>query len=209
LGLVDRVPRPYIPILPGEIPKSAIVTADTIYVRDQFLKYETRKMKKGFSLVEIIIVVTILGILAAVVVPGFQNHVANAKESAVKSDVTTIRSEIELYKLQHKGVPPGYVDGAEGSVATLKLQLTATTAATGAASASTVPVDPYLYGPYLKKIPENPYNGLSTITYVPAGADFSGAADGVSSGWLYKRETGEFRVNWPAADSSGVAFYNF
>jgi prepilin-type N-terminal cleavage/methylation domain-containing protein len=165
--------------------------------------------KKGFSLVELIIVVTILGILAAIVLPGFQNHVANAKESAVKSNLTTIRSEIELYELQHNGVPPGYVDGAEASAETLVLQLTATSTSTGAVSASRIPVDPYLFGPYLREIPENPYNGLSTITYVAAGTDFSAAADGTSSGWLYKRETGEFRVNWAAADSSGTAFYSF
>jgi hypothetical protein len=89
------------------------------------------------------------------------------------------------------------------------LQLTATSTSTGAVSASRIPVDPYLFGPYLREIPENPYNGLSTITYVAAGTDFSAAADGTSSGWLYKRETGEFRVNWAAADSSGTAFYSF
>ena len=165
--------------------------------------------KKGFSLVEIIMVVTILGILAAVVLPGFQNHASKAKESAVKSNLNTIRSQLEIYKLQHGGVPPGYVNGAEAPIATLVLQLTATSTVTGAVSASKVPVDPYLYGPYLKKVPENPYNGLATIAYVNAGTDFSAAADGTSSGWLYKKETGEFRVNWTGNDSGGIPLYNF
>lgn len=165
--------------------------------------------KKGFSLVEIIMVVTILGILAAIVLPGFQNHASKARESAVKNNLTTIRSQLEIYKLQHGGVPPGYVNGAEAPIATLELQLTATSSVTGAVSQSKVPVDPYLFGPYLKKIPENPFNGLSTIVYVNGGTDFSAAADGTSSGWLYKKETGEIRVNWTGNDSGGVAFYNF
>ena len=165
--------------------------------------------KKAFTLVEVILVVTILGILAAIVLPGFQNHAAKAKESAAKSNLTTIRSQLEIYKLQHGGVPPGYADGVAASIQTLVLQLTATSTVTGAVSESKIPVDPHLYGPYLKKIPENPYNGLSTITYVNAGTDFSAAADGSSSGWLYKKETGEFRVNWTGNDSGGLPFYDF
>lgn len=164
---------------------------------------------KAFTLVEIILVVTILGILAAIVLPGFQNHAAKAKESAVKSNLSTIRSQLEIYKLQHNGVPPGYVDGAEVPISTLVLQLTATSSVTGAVSQSKIPVDPYLLGPYLKKIPENPYNTLSTIIYVDSGTDFSAAADGTSSGWLYKRETSEFHVNWNGNDTSGLPLYDF
>ena len=165
--------------------------------------------RNAFSLVEIILVVTILGILGAIILPGFQNHTAKAKESAVKSNLLTIRSQLEIYKLHHRGVPPGYVNSAGVPIETLVGQLTATSSATGAVSKSTVPVDPYLYGPYLKKIPENPYNGLSSIAYVSAGTYFSAAADGTSSGWLYKKETSEFRVNWTGNDSSGLAFYNY
>lgn len=165
--------------------------------------------KKAFSLVEIIMVVTILGILAAIVLPGFQNHASKAKESNVKSNLTAIRSQLEIYKLQHGGVPPGYVNGAEVPIATLELQLTATSSVNGAVSTSKSPVDPYLYGPYLKKIPENPYNELSTIAYVSVGTAFSAAANGTSSGWLYKRETSEFRVNWTGDDGGGVPFYNY
>ena len=164
---------------------------------------------KGFSLVEIILVVAILGILGAIIFPTFQNHVTNAKESAIKSNLLTIRNQIEMYKFQHTGIPPGYVNGVEVSVDSLVLQLTATSSVTGAVSSSTIPTDSYFYGPYVRKIPENPYNGLSSIAYVSAGTDFSAAADGTSSGWLYKKETSEFRVNWTSNDSNGIPFYNY
>lgn len=165
--------------------------------------------EKAFTLVEVILVVTILGILAALVLPTFQGHIAKARESAAKDNLRVMRNQIELYKLQHKGVPPGYVNGAPLLVELLELQFTRTTDEAGAASTSTVPSDPYLYGPYVKKLPENPYNKLSNITYVAEATAFSAAVDGTSSGWLYKKETGEIKINWTGTDSEGTAFYDY
>ena len=162
--------------------------------------------KKGFTLVELIIVVTILGIMAAIVIPTFQGNVATAKESASKTNLMTIRTQIELYKLHHNGVPPGYVDGAVITIGMLPIQLVGTTTVTGAVSPSTVPTDPYLYGPYLRKIPKNSFNNLSTIAYA---ADFSAEVDGISSGWLYIKETGEIAMNWTGTDTEGVNYYDY
>jgi prepilin-type N-terminal cleavage/methylation domain-containing protein len=165
--------------------------------------------KKAFTLIEVIIVVTILGILAAIVLPMFQSNVAQAKESASKSNLGTMRAQIELYKLHHSGFPPGYVNGGATTIGLLELQFTGTTAVTGLASPSTIPVDPFLYGPYLKKIPKNPYNKLSTINYVAEAAEFSAVVDGTSSGWLYKKETGEIVINWTGIDSKGAAYCDY
>ncbi len=165
--------------------------------------------KKGFTLVELIIVITILGIMAAIVIPTFQGNVATAKESASKTNLMTIRTQIELYKLQHNGITPGYVNGAGAPVAMVELQLIGTTTVAGQASPSTVPSAPFLYGPYLKKIPKNSFNNLSTIAYVAVATAFSAAVDGTSSGWLYKKETGEIALNWTGTDSKGVKYYDY
>lgn len=63
------------------------------------------KAKKGFTLVEILIVVVILGILAAIVIPQFSDASTEAKESAAKSDLSALRSQLELYKIR---TGPGY-----------------------------------------------------------------------------------------------------
>lgn len=165
--------------------------------------------KNAFTLIEVILVVTILGILGALILPTFQGHIAGARESTAKDSLRAMRTQIELYKLQHRGVPPGYVDGFGAPTAVLQLQFTGTTTATGDASSSTVPSDPYVNGPYVLKLPENPFNDLSNIAYVAAATAFADAVDGTSSGWLYKKETGEFRINWTGADSEGVAFIDY
>src|SRR5688500_12752746 len=60
-----------------------------------------RRIRKGFTLVEILIVVIILGILAAIVIPQFTSASQEARESSALSLLQTIRSQMELYKLQH------------------------------------------------------------------------------------------------------------
>lgn len=165
--------------------------------------------KKGFTLVEMIIVVAILGIMAAIVIPKFQGNMVQAKDSASMTNLATMRTQIELYALQHNGYPPGYIDGVGTTIANMELQLTGTSTLTGLPSTSTVPAAPFVHGPYLKKIPKNPFNSLSTIAYVPEATVFSTVVDGTSSGWLYKKETGEIVLNWTGSDTSGTPYYDY
>src|SRR5687767_13273654 len=65
-----------------------------------------RTRKAGFTLVEILIVVVILGILAAIVIPQFTNASQEATVSSVQSMLQTIRSQIELYRVKNNGVLP-------------------------------------------------------------------------------------------------------
>src|SRR5881392_1027324 len=60
-----------------------------------------RTHKGGFTLVEILIVVIILGILAAIVIPQFTSASQDARKNSLTSQLQTLRSQLELYKLQH------------------------------------------------------------------------------------------------------------
>src|SRR5229473_8587221 len=69
----------------------------------------TKSRQAGFTLVEILIVVIILGILAAIVIPQFTNASQDARKSSLVSQLQTLRSQIELYKLQHGDAIPDLV----------------------------------------------------------------------------------------------------
>ena len=75
------------------------------------------QVKRGFTLVEILIVVVILGILAAIVVPQFTQASTEAKLNSLCSNLQSLRSQIELYKVQHNDVAPGNdIDASTGAV---------------------------------------------------------------------------------------------
>ena len=164
---------------------------------------------KGFSLIELVLVVAILGILGALVMPVYQGQAAEAKTSSAKTNLGVLRAQIEFYKIHHKGSVPGYINGAGAPIATMQLQLTGTTTDAGMASPNPVPTGPFLHGPYLRKIPANPFNKLSNIAYVAEATPFSTAVDGTSSGWLYKKETAEIRINQTGLDDEGIAYINY
>ena len=70
-----------------------------------------RAIRKGFTLIEILIVVVILGILAAIVIPQFTNASQEAAESSVKSQLQAVRSQVELFRVRNNGnLPAGFGD---------------------------------------------------------------------------------------------------
>lgn len=155
------------------------------------------------------IVVAILGILGAVVVPTYQGHSLQTKQSAVKADLNALRMQIEVYKSEHNGQSPGIVNGTLYEGDTMWSQLTGTSTAGGVAIDSPSPSDSFPFGPYIRNIPKNPLNDLKTVTFLSSEADFSSAADGQSSGWLYKPGTGEIRLNWIGTDSDGLSYVDY
>jgi general secretion pathway protein G len=124
------------------------------------------RAKSGFTLVEILIVVVILGILAAIVIPQFTNASEEAKESSLATNLQTVRSQIELYKIQHTDALPG-----AGSASFVEA-LTGRTDVYGAADVAGA------YGPYMQKIPVNPFNDLNTV-------EEDGTAGDNSNGWNF------------------------
>src|SRR3954471_6340222 len=70
----------------------------------------------AFTLVEILIVVVILGILATVVIPQFSNASQEARENTLKDDLRYMRTQLQVFKAQHRDVAVGY-PGANTSAA--------------------------------------------------------------------------------------------
>jgi type II secretion system protein G len=61
--------------------------------------------QRAFTLIEILIVVAILGILAAIVIPRYIDASAEAQESAVRGDLQTLRKQIEYYRFKENAWP--------------------------------------------------------------------------------------------------------
>jgi type II secretion system protein G len=70
--------------------------------------------RTAFTLIEILIVVVILGILAAVVIPQFTNAADDASVSSARTQLQTMRSQIELYRVQNGAYPTANGANASG-----------------------------------------------------------------------------------------------
>ncbi|MCP4379303.1 MAG: prepilin-type N-terminal cleavage/methylation domain-containing protein [bacterium] len=134
--------------------------------------------RKGFTLVEILIVVIILGILAAIVVPQFTEASSDAKLSNLTTNLQSIRAQLELYRLHHNGSYPTDVT----------IGLTSKTTSAGVVSATGA------YGPYLQQFPANPF--------VDTAADAVKTDGATGSGWSYTAATGSFTAN--TSDHTGL-----
>ena len=134
-----------------------------------------RATQKGFTLVEILIVVVILGILAAIVVPQFTSASESARGSSLVTLLQTIRSQLELAQIQHNGTYPDLVTDGWAVM----------TSQTETDIAYTIPATPdgNEVGPYLQQPPNNPFENSSTVV-----ASTTAAAAG--QGWNYDVASG-------------------
>jgi len=149
------------------------------------------KMKRGFTLVEVLIVVAVLGILAAIVLPQFQSHTEEAKSAAAKDNLRILRNQIELYTMQHNGVPPGYPNNDPTQQAR-----------------RTRFISQMLNERYINTIPENPFNGHWILKMILNDEQMPAEATG-DFGWIYKAITKTIKLDWPGTDKDGVRYYDY
>jgi len=141
-----------------------------------------------------LIVIAILGILAAIILPEFQSHSQQAKESSAKDTLRILRNVIELYTVQHNNIPPGYPNDdplQSPSYKPFSDQMT-------------------MHHHYLSEIPTNPFNGSRTIKLIGNNEPFPSepfASD--LYGWIYKPATRTIKLNYPGTDSSGRAYFDY
>lgn len=123
-------------------------------------KVTLRNIKKGFTLVELLIVIIIIAVLAAIAIPKFSSSSQRSKESSLRANLKLVRNAIDLFRAD-TGAFPASLAGLTGTGTTSGLS--------SGAAACTFPLADWR-GPYLQAVPVDPVSG-SAMTYGTAAAD--------------------------------------
>lgn len=175
----------------------------------QAARQRVRNTGHAFTLVEILIVVAIIGILAAVVIPEFQGHAQEAKQSAAKDNLRILRNAIELYTAQHNDVPPGYNNGDITTPPDRLIFVKQLCYASNESGQIAQPGTPgYNLGPYLPEPVSSPFNGKVDIQIIGNEEDFPSEATGTCA-WIYKAITKTIKLDWPGTDSQGTRYIDY
>lgn len=123
--------------------------------------------RRGFTLIELMVVLVIIGVLAALIVPNVLDRTDDARKTAAKTDVTNLMQALKLYKLDNLRFP----SAEQGLDALVRKPQTGTV--------------PNNWRPYLEKLPMDPWG--KPYQYVNPGVKgeidvFSFGADGQPGG---------------------------
>jgi general secretion pathway protein G len=165
--------------------------------------------RRGFSLVEILIVVVVFAILAAIVIGVFSPAGDAARYSAIKQSLADLRNQIGLYRIQHENRLPGAVAGADPDTLFVE-HMTQPTNELGDRGPFADPE--YPFGPYFpNQIPPNPINRSRTVmsvTAFPASAPAGTVDDPTQPGWVYETKSGRVKVNWGGVTPDGQNYWD-
>ena len=140
-----------------------------IQIRNQ--KPETRILRRAFTLVELMLVVTIIGILAALVIPKIVGRSEQARATAAHADISSIKTALDAFEVDNGFYPKSLQD--------------LVTAPSNAKN---------WHGPYLEKVPQDPW-GNNYVYYFP-GKHNPSAFDLLSIGPDAKEGTEDDVGNW-------------
>lgn len=129
--------------------------------------------KIRLTYLRLLIVAVTLGVVARIVTPQLTEASTEEKLSALIDELQQMRAQLDLYRVQHgEQLPPTDSFASFEAVMTTKAGQ---------------------YGPYISRIPTNPFNGLSTVRFdgEPAGSG--------NAGWRLDTETGLFQADNDAA----------
>ena len=182
-----------------------------MWADDIELNNDRRRGARGFTLIEILIVVVILGIVAAIVMPELSSASRQAREGVLKDDVRFMREQITRYMIQHDDDAPGYPAGGDTTQVPTEAdfvnQMTRYTDPLGNTAAAYS--NTFKFGPYLTKIPENPLSSKSGILVVANNAPIPAPDLSQPYGWMYKPQTLQFIPNIPGTDLDGRPYTSY
>ena len=177
------------------------------------IEIQSLKNQAGFTLIEMLVVVIILGILAMIIVPQISVSTDDARLNSLQTNLNSIRSAIEVYAAQHANRYPGTYSEADGTTAVADdgaartaflAQLTQFTDINGMVNGTKTAT--FKYGPYLKTgtLPLNPFNEDGDVVAVFNQADITAARtpSGGTQGWQYFAPIGVFFANDNAAHAA-------